>query len=105
GNQGVGALGRNVAAFLAEYAEALAAVVYFARDGETLAPVGSYALPGDVSPTPGGLTRQAFVDRRIVRVNEVPPDYLPISSGLGGSRPKHLLIVPATVDGGPTAGI
>ncbi len=106
GNQSLDRLGENVSRFLAEYVEALAAALYFSRDGVGLRRVGAYALPppsGEGQGAPGGLTRQAFQDNALIDVRQVPDDYFSISSGLGASLPRHLVIAPLTTDGRPNA--
>jgi signal transduction histidine kinase/DNA-binding response OmpR family regulator/CHASE3 domain sensor protein len=103
GNQSVDKIGGNAASFLADYVEALASAVYFARNGETLERVGSYGMPEDGALEPGALTGQVYRDRKLLRVDDVPSDYIPVTSGLGGALPRHLLIAPASVDGTPNA--
>jgi methyl-accepting chemotaxis protein len=46
-----------------------------------------------------GLLGQAFIEGQTMNLLEIPDDYLSISSGLGGARPKNLLIVPLSVNG------
>jgi len=47
----------------------------------------------------GGLTRQALREKSVMTISDVPADYFPVTSGLGGSRPRHLVIAPTSVDG------
>jgi signal transduction histidine kinase/DNA-binding response OmpR family regulator/CHASE3 domain sensor protein len=103
GNQSVDKIGGNAALFLADYVEALASAVYFARNGDTLQRVGSYGLPEDGGLEPGALTGQVYRNGKLLRVDDVPSDYVPVTSGLGGALPRHLLIAPASVDGAPNA--
>ena len=46
-----------------------------------------------------GLTRQALQENALLHVRDVPDDYFPVSSGLGKSRPRQLVLAPAQVDG------
>jgi signal transduction histidine kinase/HAMP domain-containing protein len=64
---------------------------------------GSYAAQGDMPDThaapmfirPGeGLTGQCFRDGKAIVLDEVPEGYFRISSGLGASQPKALIIHP-----------
>jgi signal transduction histidine kinase/DNA-binding response OmpR family regulator/CHASE3 domain sensor protein len=103
GNQSVEKLGANAAGFLAQYVEALASVIYFARKGDVLERVGSYGMAEGDAIAPGALTRQVFRDGRLIRVDDVPPDYVPVRSGIGGALPRHLLIAPARAEGVPNA--
>jgi PAS domain-containing protein/HAMP domain-containing protein len=45
-----------------------------------------------------GLLGQAFMEGKTKYMLEIPEDYLSITSGLGGARPKTLLMVPLTVN-------
>ncbi|MFJ9736261.1 HAMP domain-containing protein [Streptomyces sp. NPDC101171] len=75
---------------------------YLAEDGETgpeLRLVGSYGRPeGDNRPAriPFGrsLVGQAARSRRTIAVDELPPGYVTISSGLGEIEPTALLLLP-----------
>ena len=95
-------LGANVASFLATYLDAQRAAVYALERGGDLVRVGGYALPAGTPETARGLTKQAFDDNEVHVVDDVPDDYF-VESGLGKSRPRHLVVVPAHVDGKPNA--
>lgn len=41
-----------------------------------------------------GLIGQAYLDGDIIRITDIPDNYFEITSGMGGSQPKNLLIVP-----------
>jgi signal transduction histidine kinase len=45
-----------------------------------------------------GLVGQAVRDRRILRLDDVPLDRLPVLSGLGAMAPRHLVVAPLTAD-------
>ena len=103
-------LGDTIAAFLARYLDAQVAAVYFAEHSGSPKLVGTWGLPDATSPGQGalvtgrsGLTEQALKDAALVHVREVPPDYLPVSSGLGSHAPRELVIAPATADGIPNS--
>ena len=103
GEQSSEKFGDGVCSFLGRYVEAQMAVMYFA-DAGALRQVGGYALPAelDSSPdvrVPAGLTKQAFTDKTVVSVSDVPADYFAVSSALGRSPPRHLLIAPTSADG------
>ncbi|HVT06828.1 MAG TPA: response regulator [Polyangia bacterium] len=100
------ALGRQVAKFLGEYLEVAVGAVYFAPSGGALRRVGGYGLPEDASDAPvGGLTRQAFADRHAIEVQELPPDFFPVSSGVGRAPARYAIIVPTTADGRPNGAL
>ncbi|MEP2773452.1 MAG: GAF domain-containing protein [Fulvivirga sp.] len=45
-----------------------------------------------------GLVGQTFLERKTTYLLEIPDDYITITSGLGGSKPKAILIVPLQVN-------
>jgi len=45
-----------------------------------------------------GLVGQTFLERKTTYLLEVPNDYIEITSGLGGSNPKAILVVPLQVN-------
>ena len=46
-----------------------------------------------------GLVGQCAVDRRMVLINSVPPDYVQISSGLGEASPRNIVVLPVLFEG------
>lgn len=105
GEQQVGQLGEKIVGFVARYLNAQVGAMYFAGEEGHLSLVGAYAIPAqasDGSDQPhvvGGLTKQAMREKSVLTVSDVPPDYFPVTSGLGGSRPRHLVIAPTSADG------
>ncbi|MFF8449760.1 HAMP domain-containing protein [Streptomyces leeuwenhoekii] len=80
---------------------------YLAEDGEDgpeLRLVGSYGRPED-DPRPTRiafgrtLVGQAARSRRAIMVDELPPGYVTISSGLGEAVPTALMVLPIVVEG------
>ncbi|MFF8032754.1 HAMP domain-containing protein [Streptomyces sp. NPDC016626] len=80
---------------------------YLAEDGEKgpeLRLVGSYGYPDD-EDRPARiafgrtLVGQAARSRRTIVVDELPPDYVTISSGLGRVVPTALVLLPIVVEG------
>ncbi|MFE9775242.1 HAMP domain-containing protein [Streptomyces sp. NPDC005931] len=72
-------------------------------DGPELRLVGSYGYPDGDRPVriPFGrtLVGQAARSRRAITVDELPPDYVTISSGLGEVVPTALVLLPIVVEG------
>lgn len=48
-----------------------------------------------------GLAGQAFLERAMITMKEVPEDYLKIESGLGGAQPAFIVVSPLILDGEP----
>ncbi|WP_328968228.1 HAMP domain-containing protein [Streptomyces sp. NBC_00239] len=64
---------------------------------------GSYAYAGSAMPTsfrPGeGLIGTVAEEKRIILVENTPPGYLKISSGLGEAPPAHVIVLPVLFEG------
>jgi len=105
GAQDLEQLGEKIVSFVARYLNAQVGAMYFAGAEGLLRLVGAYAIPArtsdgiDMDRPVGGLTRQAMQEKSVLKVSDVPQDYFPVSSGLGGSRPRHLVIAPTSADG------
>jgi len=105
GEQDIDALGWKIVDFVARYLNAQVGAVYLSETGQPLRLIGGYALPvatsnaaDSVRPV-GGLTQRVLQDRSVLLVSDVPPDYFPVSSGLGISHSRHLALAPASADG------
>jgi len=98
-------LGEKIVSFVARYLNAQVGAMYFAEAEGRLRLVGAYAIPARTSDGPeldrpvAGLTRQAMQEKSVLKVSDVPQDYFPVTSGLGGSRPRHLVLAPTSADG------
>ena len=46
-----------------------------------------------------GLIGHAAAQNQVIQLDDVPPDYLQITSGLGQASPRHVLVVPLHHDG------
>jgi len=105
GGQEIEQLGEKIVGFVARYLNAQVGALYFAEAEGQLRLVGAYAIPArtsdgfDKAPPVGGLTRQAMHEKSVLKVSDVPQDYFPVTSGLGGSMPRHLVIAPTSADG------
>ncbi|KQY23685.1 histidine kinase [Rhizobium sp. Root482] len=103
GDQPVEQLGNNILDFLARYVGAVAGAV-FTHSGEYFRRASVYGIPGDASvpvrfKLREGLLGQAAAEGKSIVVADVPDGYLAFSSALGQDKPKHLVILPGSVDG------
>jgi CheY-like chemotaxis protein/signal transduction histidine kinase len=94
---------------LSELAELLSvqhgALYLPSTDGSQLLLHGTYAAseaPAAISAG-SGLLGQAFSERRSIRVEALPDNYVRISSALGEAPPRHLLVFPVALHGGVSA--
>ena len=107
GDQPVEQLGNSILEFLAGYLGAVAGAI-FIGNGEIYRRTATYGVP-DNAPVPEqfkhreGLLGQATAENRAIVVGEVPDGYLTFGSALGRDKPRHLIIVPASVDGSVNA--
>ncbi|MGW0654577.1 HAMP domain-containing protein [Streptomyces umbrinus] len=91
---------------LAPLASAQYGAFYLAEEagrGHELRLVGSYGWPDDDGrpvriPFGRSLVGQAARSRRTISVDELPPGYVTISSGLGQTVPTALVVLPITVE-------
>ncbi|HEY1970332.1 MAG TPA: ATP-binding protein [Pseudonocardia sp.] len=62
-----------------------------------------YALNPESSPrefrTGEGLIGQAAATKQVVQVGEIPPEYLPIGSGVGTMSPRAVVVLPVLFEG------
>ncbi len=102
GEQRLEKLGDAVLAFLSEYLDAQVGVAYIATGDALFERFAGFAAEStrDAPVRTGeGLLGQAAKERRMLVVSNVPDDYLHVSSSLGRSRPRELVIVPAISEG------
>ncbi|MHA6479637.1 response regulator [Stutzerimonas sp. KH-1] len=98
------ALGQGVLNFLARYIDAAVGALYVVQDGK-LQRVAEYAYDPEhlqsarTLEVGSGLVGQAALERRVMAVEDLPADYLKVTSALGGTRPRSVLIVPVEDSG------
>ncbi len=105
GEKSTAELTEQALAFLTEYLGAGVGVFYLFDENEAALKIAAgYACP------PGkdmngrialgeGLAGQAALEKRTITLNEAPPEYLRISSGLGGAEPAHIVALPLLHNG------
>ncbi|MDR3429334.1 response regulator [Silvimonas sp.] len=104
GEQAISTLASNILDFMVRYLGASVGAVYVSEDRQNFTRVSQYALSPDALDSQHqfqlkqGIAGQAAAENRIVELNELPPDYLSISSTLGSTTPGSVLIVPTRGD-------
>ena len=103
GRRSVEELGQMVLGELSPQISAQYAALFVADGNGTLTRTSTYGDPGPDSAArfrPGeGIVGQCAVERRILSVEDLPPDYVRIRSGIGQAAPRSLLVVPALFEG------
>ena len=76
--------------------------MYVATPDGNYVRAASLGVPADAGATavkPGeGVLGRALVERKSIRIESLPPDYLRIESGLGSRQPHALLVAPLALD-------
>ncbi len=100
GDKSTAELADQALSFLAEYLGAGVGVFYVFDEKEAvLQMAASYAFtpgkfPNERIALGEGLAGQAALEKKVITLHEAPPDYLSISSGLGESKPAHIVALP-----------
>ncbi|AWM60232.1 two-component system sensor histidine kinase/response regulator [Stutzerimonas stutzeri] len=98
------ALGQGVLNFLSRYIDAAVGALYVVQDGK-LQRVAEYAYDPDHLQSARtlnvgtGLVGQAALERRVMALEDLPADYLKVTSALGDTAPRSVLIVPVEDSG------
>ncbi|MFL5410990.1 MAG: HAMP domain-containing protein, partial [Myxococcales bacterium] len=103
GRRSLGELGRTVLDDLAPQISAQYGALFVAENGKSLRRVSTYGHPGagaqDQFGLGEGLVGQCALEKRIVTVEDLPPGYVHIRSGIGGAPPCSLFIAPVLFEG------
>lgn len=90
----------RIVSSIASYVNAQVGAFYVADKNLNLQLMGGYALSGapEYLSAGEGLAGQAVVSRSIIITDEMPSDYIRVSSALGSTAPVYLLIMPVLYD-------
>ncbi|WP_434557311.1 response regulator [Pseudomonas sp. Z4-20] len=97
-------LGRNILQFCAQYLGTVVAALYAREENGVLKRVATYGMSREDDEQEQmilhgeGIVGQAVQQGRLIRLDDVPRDYLKISSGLGQGLPNCVLVVPTRDD-------
>lgn len=106
GEQDLVELAHNVLKQLSALLDAQVGALYgLASEVQTLKLLATYAYPKNESKSRTlkfgeGLVGQAAIDQKIIRVNDLPEEYVQVSSSFGEAIPRNLLIVPIKIGDG-----
>ncbi|MEO5659724.1 MAG: response regulator [Polaromonas sp.] len=98
-------LGQSALAFLAHYLDLPVAALYVREDQGSLKRIAAYGFSAasehteQTFYTAQGLIGQAALENRVLQLDDLPADYLKVSSGLGQAAPRHVMVVPLQHDG------
>jgi CheY-like chemotaxis protein len=91
--------------FMARYMDVVVGALYLRADDGSFQRVASYGFSDDwarreqrIKPAES-LVAQAALQRRVIRLDSVPADYIQVSSGLGAGAPASVLLAPLDNDG------
>ena len=96
-------LAERVLKVLVEYLDAQAGAMYVADATGLCSRVGTLGIPAEIAAPAGvkpgeGLLGRVVNERKTLRIADLPPDYLKITSALGGRSPHALLIAPLIIE-------
>ena len=105
GHQALEPLGRSVLEFAAQYLDVAVAALYVREGNGRLQRVAAYGFSENRAQLAQsfyeaeGLVGQAALENRVLQLDDLPDNYLQVTSGLGQSSPRHVLVVPVHNDG------
>jgi CheY-like chemotaxis protein/signal transduction histidine kinase len=104
GEQGLGELGDNVLGSLSDALGAAVGALYAADASGVFRRVAGFALSKRATSPERvelgeGLVGQAIKEQRTLQLRDLPEGHLPVTSGVGKSEPRELLVVPCQIDG------
>ncbi|MRW91121.1 response regulator [Duganella sp. FT80W] len=108
--QGIGQLAlpqlsQTLLQFLARYMGVVVGALYLRAPDGSFRRIASYGFSDDweqrdqqIKPAES-LVAQAALERRVIRLEPLPADYIQVASGLGGGAPASVLLSPVDSDG------
>ena len=104
GDKDMADLCREIVSYLARYLNMQTGAMYVLNEDNELQLMGTYAWrQRNQSQTRfaigDGLVGQAALEKQPIELTNVPDNYLEIESGLGGTKPSHIIILPLVYEG------
>jgi signal transduction histidine kinase/CheY-like chemotaxis protein/CHASE3 domain sensor protein len=96
--------GQRMLTYIAEYTGAVLGAVFVNDGSDTLLRAAQHAYPETGSTNRHirygeGLVGQSVRDQRLIHLKDIPADYVKVSSTLGDTKPRELIIAPLSADG------
>jgi signal transduction histidine kinase/DNA-binding response OmpR family regulator/CHASE3 domain sensor protein len=91
--------------FLARYLDAVVGAFYVREEDGALTRIASYGFAAEKARenqsfyAAEGLLGQAAKQRRVLMLNDIPADYLKVTTGLGSGKPRNVTLAPVNNDG------
>jgi signal transduction histidine kinase/ActR/RegA family two-component response regulator len=103
GDLGVESLGEKILGVLVENLDAQVGAMYVTEPGQRLRRVAGHALEpameqGATLRLGEGLTGQVAKENQMVHLRDLPEDYLRVTSAMGRTRSREVVIAPASAD-------
>ena len=102
GEPNIDYLAETIITHLCTYVKAQVGLIYLHENGQ-LHLTGSYASNPNTQKNSialgEGLAGQAALEKKTIVFSDIPDDYIKIHSGLGESKPRHIIALPLLMDG------
>ncbi len=95
-------IAREILHFVSEYLGAKVGAVFVPGENGVLNRMGALALPSDAPERFArgeGLVGRVAEQMKILELEDLPVDYLRLTSGIGETPPRHVVLAPFTADG------
>lgn len=105
GQQSLHMAGRNVLEFMARKLGSVVGALYVRDEGGSYRRVATYGFPGESTPwgqafaAGQSLVNEVASQRKVISLDNVPADYIRVTSGLGQGAPHSLMLGPIVNDG------
>ena len=105
GQNAPGLLAEKTLEFLARYLDAVVGALYVREEDGALTRIASYGFMHEKTLenrsfyAAEGLLGQAAKQRRVLTLNDIPDDYLKVTTGLGSGKPRNVTLAPIDNDG------
>ena len=109
-DENVNAMSAALVNYLVQHANAQIGALYLAEEDnegeEVLRMTGCYAYDRNkfidkILAVGEGLVGETFLEKKSTHLNEIPDDYVSVQTGIGASKPRHIILIPLCVEDQP----